>query len=270
MGCPPNRENSTSALPRRMGTNGEQLGTQPSASVPPSEELGPADVRGLGGGWDEVGQALRRRRPRPNSPECGLLGLVAGRRTPITCARFHRPAGLPVSGREPLSGSCPSRTRSPWKRGSSRSPGQGHREHLSLGIQPVRALGGPSSTDTRPVRTSHPSGDGRGASPGTGAAAGPPRVQCDGVAFSCKGRGVCPSSNARCMAEVTTHLTDEVIPHLPVRQWVLSVPKHLRPFFHQTPEVASAVLAIFLRALRAALREASPGATTAQRADDGL
>jgi hypothetical protein len=85
------------------------------------------------------------------------------------------------------------------------------------------------------------------------------------LAFSCKGRGVCPSCNARRMAEVAAHLTDEVIPHLPVRQWVLSVPKRLRPFLHQTPEVASAVLAIFLRALRAELRDASPGAPDAVR-----
>ena len=85
------------------------------------------------------------------------------------------------------------------------------------------------------------------------------------LAFSCKGRGVCPSCNARRMAEVAAHLTDEVIPLLPVRQWVLSVPKRLRPFLHQTPEVASAVLALFLRALRSALRDASPGAPAAVR-----
>ena len=85
------------------------------------------------------------------------------------------------------------------------------------------------------------------------------------LAFSCKGRGVCPSCNARRVAEVAAHLTDEVIPHLPVRQWVLSVPKRLRPFLHQTPEVASGVLGIFLRALRSALREASPGAPVALR-----
>ena len=85
------------------------------------------------------------------------------------------------------------------------------------------------------------------------------------LAFSCKGRGVCPSCNARRMAEVAAHLTDEVIPHLPVRQWVLSVPKRLRPFLHQTPEVASGVLAIFLRALSSALRDASPGAPGAVR-----
>ena len=85
------------------------------------------------------------------------------------------------------------------------------------------------------------------------------------LAFSCKGRGVCPSCNARRLAEVAAHLSDEVIPHLPVRQWVLSVPKRLRPFLHQSPEVASAVLGIFLRGLRSALRDASPGALAAVR-----
>ncbi len=77
------------------------------------------------------------------------------------------------------------------------------------------------------------------------------------LAFSCKGRGVCPSCNARRMAEVAAHLTDHVLPHLPVRQWVLSLPKRLRPFLHGSPEVASAVLGIFVRALRATLRRAS-------------
>jgi hypothetical protein len=64
---------------------------------------------------------------------------------------------------------------------------------------------------------------------------------------------------------VAAHLTDEVIPHLPVRQWVLSVPKRLRPFLHQSPEVASGVLTIFLRTLRSALLAASPGAPAAVR-----
>jgi hypothetical protein len=80
------------------------------------------------------------------------------------------------------------------------------------------------------------------------------------LAFSCKGRGVCPSCNARRMAEVAAHLTDQVLPHLPVRQWVLSLPKQLRPFLHGSPEVASSVLAVFIRALRATLRRASPTA----------
>lgn len=48
--------------------------------------------------------------------------------------------------------------------------------------------------------------------------------------LSCKGRGVCPSCNALRMAEVAAHLVDEVFPVLPVRQWVLAVPKRLRYF----------------------------------------
>ena len=50
------------------------------------------------------------------------------------------------------------------------------------------------------------------------------------LAYSCKGRGICPSCNTRRMAEVAAHITDHVLPHLPARQWVLSLPKRLRPF----------------------------------------
>ena len=61
------------------------------------------------------------------------------------------------------------------------------------------------------------------------------------VAFSCKGRGVCPSCNARRMVETAAHLVDHVFPPLPVRQWVLSVPKRIRPFLHHNPTVCSNV-----------------------------
>ena len=37
------------------------------------------------------------------------------------------------------------------------------------------------------------------------------------IAFSCKGRGVCPSCNARRMVATAAHLADHVIPRLPVR-----------------------------------------------------
>jgi Putative transposase/Transposase zinc-binding domain len=80
------------------------------------------------------------------------------------------------------------------------------------------------------------------------------------VAFSCKGRGVCPSCNTRRMAEVAAHVTDHVLPHLPVRQWVLSLPKRLRLFLHHNPDIAGAVLRIFLRAIRTTLCRVSPGA----------
>nr|WP_232222238.1 transposase zinc-binding domain-containing protein [Thioalkalivibrio paradoxus] len=60
------------------------------------------------------------------------------------------------------------------------------------------------------------------------------RARCDAcghdflIAFSCKGRAVCPSCNTRRMAETAAHLADHVLPRVPVRQWVLSVPKRLR------------------------------------------
>jgi hypothetical protein len=55
-------------------------------------------------------------------------------------------------------------------------------------------------------------------------------VRCDRcgddmvVAFSCKGRGFCPSCGGRRMTEQAAHLVDRVIPDVPVPQWVLSLP----------------------------------------------
>jgi len=57
-----------------------------------------------------------------------------------------------------------------------------------------------------------------------------------GISFGHKCRGVCPSCpteisfghNTRRMAETAAHLVDHVFPPLPVRQWVLAVPKRLR------------------------------------------
>jgi hypothetical protein len=62
------------------------------------------------------------------------------------------------------------------------------------------------------------------------------------------------------MAGVAAHVTDHVLPHLPVRQWVLSLPKRLRPFLEGSPDIASAVLRIFIRAVRTTLCATSPGA----------
>ena len=65
------------------------------------------------------------------------------------------------------------------------------------------------------------------------------------VAFSCKGRGVCPSCTTRRMVETAAHLNDHVFPRLPVRQWVLSVPKRLRYFMQRDGPVLNMVLRIF-------------------------
>src|SRR6266545_4906423 len=46
--------------------------------------------------------------------------------------------------------------------------------------------------------------------------------------FSCKRRGVCPSCSGRRMAQTAAHLVERVIPWVPTRQWVVSVPVPLR------------------------------------------
>jgi hypothetical protein len=66
------------------------------------------------------------------------------------------------------------------------------------------------------------------------------------VAFSCKGRGVCPSCNGRHMAQTAAHLADHVIPPVPVRQWVISLPKRLRGMLADRPRAVAALSKIFL------------------------
>ena len=92
------------------------------------------------------------------------------------------------------------------------------------------------------------------------------RARCDDcghdflIAFSCKGRGVCPSCNTRRMAQTAAHLVDHVLPRLPVRQWVLSVPKRLRYHLQHDREVLNSALRIFLDAVERHLRARCPGA----------
>jgi hypothetical protein len=78
------------------------------------------------------------------------------------------------------------------------------------------------------------------------------RVACDGcresrlVAFSCKRRGFCPSCLGRRMADFAAHLRDHVMPHVPVRQWVLTVPFSLRFGMAFDPALAGVVLRTFV------------------------
>lgn len=85
------------------------------------------------------------------------------------------------------------------------------------------------------------------------------------IAYSCKGRGVCPSCNTRRMVETAAHLADHVFPRLAVRQWVLSVPKRLRYFLQTNAALQGAVLRILLRVVERCLREHSPGCPAAAR-----
>ena len=85
------------------------------------------------------------------------------------------------------------------------------------------------------------------------------------VAYSCKCRGVCPSCTTRRMVETAAHLADHVIARLPVRQWVLCVPKRLRYHLERDPAVLNAALHIFLSAIERVLRQHSSGAGAASR-----
>jgi hypothetical protein len=51
------------------------------------------------------------------------------------------------------------------------------------------------------------------------------------LAFSCKGRGLCPSCGAKRAAEFAAFLKDEVAADVGHAQWVFTVPKLLRPYF---------------------------------------
>ena len=80
------------------------------------------------------------------------------------------------------------------------------------------------------------------------------RVRCEcgherWVAFSCKGRGLCPSCGGRRMAETAAHLADHVVPVVPVRQWVLSLPRALRTMLGYDPALLGAALGMFVRAV---------------------
>ena len=81
------------------------------------------------------------------------------------------------------------------------------------------------------------------------------RVQCEAchdeklVAFSCKKRGFCPSCGARRMADSAALLVDEILPHQPMRQWVLSVPFPLRFLFASDPKIMTRALGIVYRTI---------------------
>jgi hypothetical protein len=78
------------------------------------------------------------------------------------------------------------------------------------------------------------------------------RLACEGcghdllVAFSCKGRGFCPSCGGRRMTQTAAHLVDRVFPEAPVRQWVLSAPFELRFLLARQPAVLTALDRIFV------------------------
>ena len=77
---------------------------------------------------------------------------------------------------------------------------------------------------------------------------------CRPVAFSCRRRGFCPSCIGRRMSDFAAQLMDRVIPRVPIRQWVLSVPHGLRARMMFDSALTSAVLRELIRAISSWLR----------------
>jgi hypothetical protein len=61
------------------------------------------------------------------------------------------------------------------------------------------------------------------------------------LAFSCKRRGFCPSCAGRRMAQTAAHLVERVLPWVPTRQWVVSVPVPLRYWMAASQELTAQV-----------------------------
>jgi hypothetical protein len=80
------------------------------------------------------------------------------------------------------------------------------------------------------------------------------------VAFSCTGRGFCPSCGRRRMAETAAHLVDLVVPDVRVRQWVLSPP--IRFVLAFDPALCTAVRRIVVRAILESLEQRAARAGT--------
>ena len=69
------------------------------------------------------------------------------------------------------------------------------------------------------------------------------------VAFTCGGRGFCPTCTGRRMNQTTTNLLRFVLPPQPLRQWVLTLPFELRAPVAYQPGLIRAVARVFADSL---------------------
>src|SRR5215813_331146 len=61
------------------------------------------------------------------------------------------------------------------------------------------------------------------------------------IPCSCKRRGLCPSCAGRRMAQTAAHLVEQVLPWVPTRQWVVSVPIPLRYWMASSQDLTATV-----------------------------
>ena len=61
------------------------------------------------------------------------------------------------------------------------------------------------------------------------------------------------------MAQTAAHLADHVIPPVPMRQWVISVPKRLRGILADRPQAMTSLSRMFLEEIELLLCDAAGG-----------
>ena len=69
------------------------------------------------------------------------------------------------------------------------------------------------------------------------------------VPFRCKRRGFCPSCAGRRMAQTAAYLVEQVLPWVPTRQWVVSVPIPLRYWTASSQDLTAKVHTIIRRTI---------------------
>ena len=99
-------------------------------------------------------------------------------------------------------------------------------------------------------------------------------VHCSGcgrdelVAFSCKGRGFCPSCGSQRITDSAPHLVDDVLPDVLIRQWVIPFPYRIRFLLAFDPKLCCGVRPIFVRCVQGSLaRRACEQGVASQRAE---
>jgi hypothetical protein len=86
------------------------------------------------------------------------------------------------------------------------------------------------------------------------------RAHCDTcghdllIAFSCGSRSICPSCTGRRMANTAAFLVDRVLPDVPLRQYVLTMPYELRKLAAFKADVLTAIARIFVESVFALYR----------------
>ena len=92
------------------------------------------------------------------------------------------------------------------------------------------------------------------------------------LSFSCKGK-ICPACQARRMHDVALHLGEQVIPAVPLRKWVMTVPRQLRYRLARDRQLRRQATSIVVRSIFALQRrqaraegfaQVMPGAVTLQ------